>query len=129
MQKLYFLITCLFPLFLNAQNDVIRSETGNTKLKTEDFCVKSVEFDNEHQTFIIDLEYKGNFYNYPILQIEVDNEIVANEEEIFEFYGQTNGVMTHIISSSLKSEPEEFVVIVMDGTEFVPIRLNYPCKE
>lgn len=129
MKKLYFLIACLFPLFLIAQNDVIRSETGNTKLKVTDFCVKSVEFDDEYQSFVIDLEYKGDFFNYPILQIEVDGEIVANEEEIYDFYGQTEGIMTHVIATQLEALPENFTVIVMDGMEFVPIRLPYPCEE
>lgn len=103
--------------------------SNETSIKVSDFCVKLVVFEESKQIFVIDLEYKGTFLNYPILQIEVDGKIVANPEAKFEFYGQTKGVSTHTISSKLKSKPKQFTVIVMSGMDRVPLRLSYPCKD
>lgn len=65
--------------------------TSESPLNCDSFCEVKIEYDtaNDNNLFVTIANNGTNFINYPIVQlIDANGDTVANQQKLFEFYGQ-----------------------------------------
>jgi len=101
------------------------------EIDCENICVENIQI-NDGTGFLEVTINNGSddFINYPIIIVEVDDEIVANPDSTFKLFGQMAGTtVTHNVTTTLTEIPPGFActVYLIDGFWDVGCTLYYPC--
>jgi len=81
------------------------------------FEVKSIKFvENEGERLIaVSIKNKGDFFNYPIIQVKVGDKFIANEEARYDTYGIID-VDTYVFSCDIEITKKTILtILVTDG--------------
>lgn len=101
-------------------------------LFADSLCVENIQLDPQKKgVLLVTLYNQGAYIGYPVVQVKVRQEMVANTKGTFETYGHTSDSrVVYALPTTLKKIPENFkcTVLVSQGHKKDYVSLPYPCK-